>query len=195
MGYSYLDTGAMYRASALLAIRNSIDLDDPFRVAEVIRRHSIDIRDGNVFIDDEDVSALIRTPEISDAASRISSGTPVRREMVLLQRRFAENHDTVAEGRDMGTVVFPQADLKVYVIADVAIRVVRRWREFNAAGKSADFDVLLKSQLMRDHRDRSRADSPLRLAPGAVILDSTLMSIEQQVSAVLKLYRDIVVKT
>lgn len=185
----------MYRASALLAIRNSIDLDDPFRVAEVIRCHSIDIRDGNIFIDDEDVSSLIRTPEISDAASRISSGTPVRREMVVLQRRFAENHDTVAEGRDMGTVVFPQADLKVYVIADVAIRVVRRWREFNAAGKSADFDVLLKSQLIRDYRDRNRADSPLRLAPGAVILDSTLMSIEQQVSAVLNLYKDRVVKT
>ena len=173
----------MYRASALLAISNSIDLDDPSLVAEVIRRHSIDIRDGNIFIDDEDVSAFIRTQEISDAASRISSGTSVRREMVVLQRRFADNHDTVAEGRDMGTVVFPRADLKVYVIADVAIRVVRRWRELNAAGESADFDVLLKSQLMRDRRDRNRADSPLRLAPGAAILDSTLMSIEQQVSS------------
>ena len=185
----------MYRASALLTIRNSIKLDDYSRVALVIRSHTIDIRNGNIFIDNEDVSAFIRTPEISDAASMISSGTPVRREMVILQRRFAESHDTVAEGRDMGTVVFPQADLKVYVIADVAIRVVRRWREFNAAGENADFDVLLKSQLMRDYRDRSRADSPLRLAPGAVILDSTLMSIEQQVSAVLDLYRNRVVKT
>ena len=179
----------MYRASALLAIRNSIDFDDPIRVAEVIRSHSIDIREDNIFIDDEDVSALIRTHEISDAASRISSGSPVRREMVILQRRFAENHDTVAEGRDMGTVVFPGADLKVYVIADIAIRVVRRWREFMAKGEKADFDMLLRSQLNRDRRDRSRSDSPLRLAPGALILDSTLMSIDQQVSAVLDLYR------
>jgi cytidylate kinase len=185
----------MYRASALLAIHNSIDLDDPSSVAEVIRRHSIDNRDGNIFIDDEDVSAFIRTPEISDAASIISAGTPVRREMVVLQRRFARSHDTVAEGRDMGTVVFPRADLKVYVIADVAIRVVRRWREFNAAGENADFDVLLKSQLIRDRRDRTRADSPLRLAPGAVILDSTLMNIEQQVSTVLDLYRNRLVKS
>ncbi|MCK4806225.1 MAG: (d)CMP kinase, partial [Candidatus Aegiribacteria sp.] len=177
LGFSYLDTGAMYRASALLAIRNSIDFDDPIRVAEVIRSHSIDIREDNIFIDDEDVSALIRTHEISDAASRISSGSPVRREMVILQRRFAENHDTVAEGRDMGTVVFPGADLKVYVIADIAIRVVRRWREFMAKGEKADFDMLLRSQLNRDRRDRSRSDSPLRLAPGALILDSTLMSI------------------
>lgn len=181
----------MYRASALLTIRNSIDFDDPVGVAEVIRSHSIDIRDGNIFIDDKDVSALIRTPEISDAASRISSGSPVRREMVALQRRFAENHDTVAEGRDMGTVVFPCADLKVYVIADVAIRVVRRWREHIAWGEKADYDILLRSQLERDRRDRSRSDSPLRLAPGALILDSTLMSIDQQVSTVLDLYRKI----
>ena len=179
----------MYRASALLAIRNSVDHDNPIKVAEVIRNHSIDIRDNKIFIDDEDVSSFIRTPEISDVASMISSGSPVSREMVVLQRRFAENHDTVAEGRDMGTVVFPGADLKVYVIADVAIRVVRRWREFIAKGEKADFNMLLRSQLQRDHRDRSRSDSPLRLAPGAFILDSTLMSIDQQVSAVLDLYR------
>ncbi len=179
----------MYRASALLSIRNSIDFDDSIKVAEAIRSHSIDIREGNIFIDDEDVSALIRTPRISDAASRISSGSPVRLEMVALQRRFAENHDTVAEGRDMGTVVFPSADLKVYVIADVAVRVIRRWREHIARGEKADYDLLLTSQLQRDRRDRSRADSPLRLAPGALILDSTLMSIDQQVSAVLNLYR------
>lgn len=178
----------MYRASALLAIRNSINFDDPIKVAEVIRSHSIDIRDGYIFIDDEDVSALIRTPEISDAASRISSGSPVRREMVALQRRFAQNHDTVAEGRDMGTVVFPAADLKVYVIADVAIRVIRRWREHIAKGEAADYDTLLTAQLQRDRRDRTRSDSPLRLARGALILDSTLMSIDQQVSAVLDLY-------
>ncbi len=181
----------MYRASALLAIRNSISFSDSIILADTIRRHSIDIRDGYIFIDDEDVSDLIRTPEISDAASRISSGSPVRREMVALQRRFAEKHDTVAEGRDMGTVVFPSADLKVYVIADVAIRVVRRWREHIAKGETADYDMLLKAQLKRDRRDRSRSDSPLRLAPGALILDSTLMSIDQQVLAVLDLYRKI----
>lgn len=179
----------MYRASALLAIRNSISFSDSIKLADTIRTHSIDIRDGYIFIDDEDVSALIRTPEISDAASRISSGSPVRREMVALQRRFAENHDTVAEGRDMGTVVFPSADLKVYVIADVAIRVIRRWREHIAKGETADYDMLLTAQLERDRRDRSRSDSPLRLAPGALILDSTLMSIDQQVQAVLDLYR------
>ena len=183
----------MYRASALIAIRNSIDFDDPVTVAEIIRNHSIDIRNGNIFIDDEDVSGLIRTTEISEVSSRISSGSAVRREMVILQRRFAESHDTVAEGRDMGTVVFPGADLKVYIIADVAIRVLRRWREHLVNGEKTDFDVLLRSQLKRDRRDRSRADSPLRLAAGAIIIDSTFMSIDQQVSAVLDLYRKVAV--
>lgn len=180
----------MYRASALLAIRNKISLNDYDRVASEIRLHSIDIRNGSVLLDDEDVSSLIRTTAISDAASVISSGPPVRREMVALQREFAERHDTVAEGRDMGTVVFPDADLKVYVIADVAVRVIRRWREIMARGEEADFDVLLRSQLNRDRRDRSREDSPLRLSPGAVMLDSTLMSISQQAEAVLGMFRE-----
>lgn len=180
----------MYRASALLAIRSDISLDDHERVASEIRLHSIDIRNGSVFLDEEDVSSLIRTTAISDAASVISSGPPVRREMVALQREFAERHDTVAEGRDMGTVVFPDADLKVYVIADVAIRVVRRWREIRSRGEKADFDALLRSQLRRDRRDMSREDSPLRLSPGAVMLDSTLMSISRQAEAVLEMFRE-----
>ncbi|MBN2608190.1 MAG: (d)CMP kinase [Candidatus Fermentibacteraceae bacterium] len=190
LGFSYLDTGAMYRASALLALRSAVGLDDHEKVASVIRSHSIDIRDGVVFIDDEDVSSMIRTTSISDAASLISSGSPVRREMVALQRAFADRHDTVAEGRDMGTVVFPGADLKVYVIADVAIRVTRRWRELRSRGEAQDFDALLRSQLTRDRRDRNRSDSPLRIAPGAVILDSTLMSIREQADEVLRIFRE-----
>lgn len=191
LGFSYLDTGAMYRASALAAIENSIPLTDHEKVARELRTHSIDVEDGDIFLDGRDVSSLIRTSRISEAASVISSGSPVRKVMVELQRRFASRRDTVAEGRDMSTVVFPKADLKVYVIADVAIRVCRRWREMRAKGEEADFHSLLKSQLLRDRRDRTRSDSPLRLAPGAVIVDSTLMSIHQQVSAVLKAYEKV----
>ena len=191
LGFSYLDTGAMYRASALLASRNSIDLDDFQQVASTIRSHSLDIRNGSVYIDDEDVSSLIRTPSVSEAASRISSGSPVRREMVRLQRAFGERHDTVAEGRDMGTVVFPDADLKVYVVADVAVRVNRRVLEMASKGQQGDFQMILRSQLLRDRRDRTRVDSPLRMAPGAHMLDSSGMSIQQQVSAVLKLWRSV----
>ncbi len=190
LGYSYLDTGAMYRASVLLSIRNSIPLDDSLLLAENIRNHSIDIRSGAVFIDDEDVSSLIRTPEISDAASIVSSESAVRREMVILQQKFGKTHNTVAEGRDMGTVVFPDADLKIYVIADVVIRVLRRCRELSLLGNEADDGKQLRSQLTRDYRDRNRSDSPLRIAPGAFILDSTLMTITEQVSTVIELFRE-----
>ncbi len=190
LGYSYLDTGAMYRASALLFIRNSIPFDDSLLLAENIHNHSIDIRNGAVFIDDEDVSSLIRTPEISDAASIVSSKSAVRREMVIIQQKFGKSHNTVAEGRDMGTVVFPDAELKIYVIADVAIRVLRRWRELQLLGNEANYEELLRSQLTRDYRDRNRSDSPLRIAPGAYILDSTMMTINQQVSTVIKLFRE-----
>lgn len=190
LDYSYLDTGAMYRASALLCIRNAIPLDNALLIAENIQNHSIDIREGAVFIDDEDVSSLIRTPEISDAASIVSSKSAIRREMVIIQRKFGKAHNTVAEGRDMGTVVFPDADLKIYVIADVAIRVLRRWRELRLLGNEADYGKLLRSQLTRDYRDRNRLDSPLRIAPGAHILDSTLMTITEQASAVVELFRE-----
>jgi len=187
--FSYLDTGAMYRASALLSLRNSIPLTDTDKIAATIRAHSIDVVDGSVLLDGEDVSTFIRTLEVSNAASIISSGSPVRREMVRLQKEFGRARDTVAEGRDMGTVVFPDAFLKIYVVADVAVRVTRRWREMIVSGCEADFGELLQAQLVRDWRDRSRQDSPLRLAPGAHMLDSSLMSIETQVESVIDLYR------
>jgi CMP/dCMP kinase len=179
----------MYRASALTAIRHDIPLDEPERVASCIRSHFISLdRTGRVTVDGEDVSGLIRTPAISDAASVISAGSAVRREMVLIQRRFGAESDTVAEGRDMGTVVFPDAFLKIYVIADIAVRVMRRWRELRREGLRADFSALLTGQLLRDNRDRTRADSPLRYSPGAVLIDSTLMSVAAQAEAVVSLY-------
>ncbi len=178
----------MYRASALVATRAGLDLSDHASVAAEIARHTIDMESGRVLVDGKDVSGRIRTSAVGEAASIISSGTPVRRQMVRLQREFGGRHDTVAEGRDMGTVVFPDADLKVYVIADVAVRVLRRWRELRLAGAAPDFGQLLRSQLDRDRRDRTRSDSPLRIAPGAVILDSTLMTVGEQVEAVLRLY-------
>jgi len=190
LGFSYLDTGAMYRASALLSLRSSIPLTDTDRIAAAIRTHSIDVVDGSVLLDGKDVSSFIRTLEVSNAASIISSGSPVRREMVRLQKEFGRTRNTVAEGRDMGTVVFPDAFLKIYVVADVAVRVTRRWREMIvSSGHEADFGELLKAQLIRDRRDRTRQDSPLRLAPGAFMLDSSLMSIDTQVDAVIDLYR------
>lgn len=190
LGFFFLDTGAMYRTSALLAVRNSIPLSDTENIACCIREHSIEIVDNSIYLDNEDVSQLIRTPQISESASIIASAPQVRIEMVKLQRAHAEKQNTVAEGRDMGTVVFPRAHLKIMIIADIAVRVNRRWLELLNKGKHPDIDDILSSLLMRDYRDRNRIDSPLKAAPDAVIIDSSMMSISEQVQAVIRHYRE-----
>ncbi len=190
LGFDYLDTGAMYRMAALLSARNGCGSDGE-ALAALIESHGISPLHGGAFLDDEDVSACIRTPAISEAASLLSAQPGVRRAMVRKQREFASGRNLVAEGRDMGTVVFPDALLKVYVIADLAVRAVRRLREQGAgyAEVSADFASMVSSLMKRDRRDRERSDSPLRPAPDAILLDTSLMTVTEQVERVVSLYR------
>ncbi len=191
LGFEYLDTGAMYRMAALVAMRNLTPPDDGMPIAGLLAKHSFSADSSGAFLDEEDVSAMIRTPEIGDSASRLSALAPVRRVMVGKQREFAAGRDLVAEGRDMGTVVFPDAVLKIYVIADIAVRGVRRMRE--VPGKQPGempsvFASVLESLIRRDRRDRERLDSPLRPAPDAIIMDTSLMSVSEQVEHVVSLY-------
>lgn len=171
----------MYRASAFLVVKSGIDLSMGSEAAGLISAHEIDVSSRGVFLDGEDISGSIRTPDVSEAASIISAHAEVRRQMVSLQRDFGSRYDTVAEGRDMGTVVFPEADLKVYVVADIAIRAVRRLRDLGG-GRMGE---MVSSMFKRDHRDRNRTESPLRLPPGALWLDGTFMTVQDQVEFVL----------
>lgn len=171
----------MYRASAFLINDSGIDPANGSQAAAVIGEHSIDVSGGAVFLDGKDISDVIRTPEVSESASIISSHREVRLQMVAIQREFGEKHNTVAEGRDMGTVVFPDAILKVYVVADIAIRAVRRLRDLGGG----DMGQMVTAVFRRDHRDRNRAESPLRMPPGALWLDGTSMTVEEQVQFVL----------
>jgi cytidylate kinase len=179
----------MYRASALLAIRAGLPLDDGGRLADLISEHTIDADEGSILIDGEDVSGLIRTPRISDAASVVSSHPPVRRAMVRLQRAFGARRDTVAEGRDMSTVVFPRADLKVYVTADIVQRALRRLGDVEGLPVAESLPRMVADLMRRDRRDRERADSPLRRAPEAWLIDTTGMTVSGQVERVVGLYR------
>lgn len=185
MSFEYLDTGAMYRASAFLVSASGIDLQDGQAAAAFLSDHSIDVSSKGIFVDGEDISGSIRTAAAGEAASIISAHRPVREYMVSLQRAFGEKHNTVAEGRDMGTVVFPDASLKVYVVADIAIRAWRRLRDLN----QDDMDSMVHAVFRRDFRDRNRLESPLRLPPGALWLDGTSMSVNEQVNFVLNHYR------
>lgn len=181
LGLPHLDTGAMYRTAALLARRAGIE--PPFgtsageRVADLVVRHRLELvpaGDGTrVLLDGEDVSAAIRTPELSALSSAVSALSEVRRVLVALQRSLGEAGGGVMEGRDIGTVVFPDADLKVFLTAAPGERARRRWVELERRGPAPPLDEVRAEQEARDARDSSRADSPLKVADGAVVVDTT----------------------
>jgi cytidylate kinase len=179
LGWTYLDSGAMYRAVALLALAS------PARApAALARAARIDAGGGRVLLDGRDVTGELRAPEVSEAASRVAADPDVRRALVAQQRRLIGEGDWVAEGRDIGTVVAPDAALKIFLTATPEERARRR-----AAELGADARAVLAEQALRDERDATRAHSPLRPAPGAVTLDSTDLSVEEVVGRIVALAR------
>lgn len=177
LGFTYLDSGAMYRSVALAAARRGAG------PAEVAGELHIEVGD-RVRVDGEDVTEAIRRPEISEGASRAAADPAVREAMVALQRRLLSHGDWVAEGRDIGSVVAPAAEIKVFLTAEAQERARRR-----AAELGADLETVLNEQAIRDERDRAREHSPLRPAPGAVELDTTGLSVEQVVKRIVALVR------
>ena len=170
LGFTYLDTGAMYRSVALAASERGLD---PASVASSLK---IEPQAERILVDGRDVSAAIRTPEVSEAASRAAADPEVRRAVVAQQKRLLGNGDWVAEGRDIGSVVAPEAEVKVFLTADPAERARRR-----AAELGLDEATVLAEQRLRDERDQTREHSPLRAAPGAHILDTTHMTLDEVV--------------
>jgi cytidylate kinase len=175
LGFTYLDSGAMYRSVALAAARRDVD---PAEIARDLR-----IEPGErVLLDGEDVTEEIRTPAVSEAASQAAANPLVREAMVAQQRQLLSYGDWVVEGRDIGTVVAPEADLKLFLEADPLERARRRAEELGA-----DPEVVFSEQAIRDERDRARQHSPLRPAPGAVVLDTTGLTLDQVVERVVEL--------
>ena len=186
LGYVFLDTGAMYRALALAALRARTPVGDEPALAALARGARIDLApDGTVTLDGEDVTTAIRTREVSTAASQVSVHPAVRRVMVARQRELGRRGGVVMDGRDIGTAVFPDADLKFYVDADPAKRAVRRQKELAEAGVEADLDAIEKEIRARDHADSTRADSPLTRAADAIRLDTSAMGLEEVVARML----------
>lgn len=191
LGFVYIDTGAMYRAVALRAVRASGDLSDETSMSECARACSIELLpDNRVLLDGEDVSGAIRTPEIAQAASKVSALPGVRCAMVALQRKLAESNSVVMEGRDIGTVVFPDAQAKVFLDASPEVRAARRVLEMRQKGIDADPARIAAEIRERDHRDSNRAEAPLTLAPGADYVDTSDMTPEQVIAALLQLVRE-----
>jgi CMP/dCMP kinase len=191
MGYVYIDTGAMYRALALKAVRRGLGFDRDSDLETLARGTRIDLKalDGTqqVFLDGEDVTTAIRTPEVSQAASKIAVVSGVRHVLVAEQRRAGQQGGVVMEGRDIGSVVFPDADLKIFLTASPEVRAERRYREHQQKGDSIDLARTLVEIHERDQRDRERTTSPLVRAPDAVVVDSTAMEAEEVARLVVML--------
>jgi CMP/dCMP kinase len=189
LGFTYLDTGAMYRALALKVLREGIDIDNDGMLTELIGRTEIDLLDTegklHVVLDGEDVSELIRTPEVSQMASKASALKTVRQWMLILQRALGERGDVVAEGRDIGTVVFPDAEVKIYLDASAQERARRRVEELRRAGRQVSLDETLREMVERDKRDSERALAPLCRAADAVAIDSSALDAETLAQTVM----------
>jgi cytidylate kinase len=188
-GLLNLETGAMYRAFALKALRAGVRLDDSGALETLAEGTQIRLEPGGdenrVFLDGEDVTGLIRTPAVTDAASRVSIFPAVRAWMVRLQKQVGAQGGVIMEGRDIGTVVFPHAQVKIFLDAAPEVRGQRRFEQLGQAGKAPRVqpEEVTREMHARDERDRNRVDSPLKPAPDAVLLDSTSMSLEQAVAA------------
>ena len=194
LGYTYIDSGAMYRAVALKALRGKFSLDATNELVALAGASRIDLRarDGgqNVLLDGEDVTKEIRTPEVSQAASKIAVIEGVRRVLVAEQRRAGAQGGVVMEGRDIGSVVFPDAELKIFLMASDETRAQRRWLEHQQKGDAIDLAKTLEEIRERDRRDAGREHSPLVRAEGAVLVDSTAMEAEEVARLIAMLARE-----
>jgi cytidylate kinase len=193
-GYLYVDTGALYRAIGLYALEKGADTADEQTVVSFLPEIELTLRHNEqgqrVLLGDRDVSEDIRRPEMSMAASNVSAFPAVRSFLLSLQRRLAEQNNVVMDGRDIGTVVLPAAQVKIFLTASAQVRAHRRQAEYEQKGLHVDFDVLLDETVRRDQNDMNRAQAPLRQAEDAVLVDNGDLTLEQTVERILQIARE-----
>ena len=194
LGFTYMDTGAMYRCITLSVLRNHISLADEEALQLLIQEMDIHFErtDDNLVVrlNKEDVSTLIRKPEVTSHVSAVSALPQVRNHMVAIQRKIAKNQDCVIEGRDIGTIVFPKADVKFFLVADDIIRARRRQLDLKAIGEERTIDELVEEICRRDRFDSERSHSPLKKADDAIELDTSQLTIDEQVDFMVNKVRN-----
>jgi len=190
LAFTYLDTGAMYRAVTLLTLRKKIKISENFDLISLLEQFDLKIEQHEnkilVILNGEDVSDEIRRLDVTENVSRVSALSIVRKTLVKIQRKIANDQNCVVEGRDIGTVVFPNAEVKFYVVADYDVRAKRRLLDFKRLGEEKSIDNLIEEIKNRDKYDSERKDSPLLKANDAIEVDTTNMTIEQQVDTMYK---------
>lgn len=190
LGFTYLDTGAIYRALTLAAIRGGVALDDASLVSRMLSETEVRLDGDRVYLDGIDVSDAIRTPEVSRSVKPIAENTEARDWVNRLARKYARGRNVIAEGRDMGTVVFPDAEVKIYLSASVAERARRRYEELVQRGTPQDLQTVRRELEIRDHADMTRFVAPLRKAPDAVEFDSTGLELEETLDRLEEIVRE-----
>ncbi|HSI43507.1 MAG TPA: (d)CMP kinase [Methylotenera sp.] len=189
LGFHYLDSGALYRIVALAAHRKNISWSDAVRVAECAKTLVIQFKNNQVFLNGEDISNEIRTEGMGKGASQVAVHAPLRTALMNLQHSFRQLPGLVADGRDMGTVVFPDAQLKIFLTASTDIRAKRRYDQLVAKNQPADYEEILQDLQERDARDKSRASAPLIKAEDAIVLDADNLTIPEEIDFVLLNYQ------
>lgn len=186
IGYTYIDSGAMYRALTLKALKEKVDFKDKEKIIELAKNADIDFKNNSIYLDGVNVDTGIREEEVSANVSYVAAIPEVRRIMVDLQRKISKGKNVVMDGRDVGTVIFPEACPKFYITASVDERADRRYREMRLKGYNADLNDIRDQIQKRDHIDSTRCDSPLKKADDAICLDTTGKCIEDVLEEVLK---------
>ncbi len=194
LGFVYVDTGAMYRSIGLYCLQNGIDIADEAAVTAALPQIDIALKyvDGEqrVILNGTDVSKEIRINEVSMAASKVSAYKAVRAFLLDTQRNMAKTQSVIMDGRDIGTVVLPDAEIKIFIVADPEERAKRRYKELIERGQNVPFEEVLKDIIQRDYNDENRAEAPLRQAEDAIRLDTSLLDFEQSYNAVLEIAKN-----
>ena len=195
LDYIYIDTGALYRTIGLAASRNNVEPIPSQEVEDLLSRIKVELTFNEkgeqiVLLDSEDVSGLIRTPEASMMASKISAIPSVRAYLLDLQRNMAKTHNVIMDGRDIGTVVLPDAQVKIFLIASPKIRAERRYKELLEKGMEVNYDDILKDVIERDYNDTHRETAPLKPAEGCIIVDTTDINFEQSVEKIISVIKE-----
>ena len=192
LGLVYLDTGAMYRLFTLKMLKENVSFSDSHKIDELLENLNINIENDKFYLDDEDVSEEIRKTDVAANVSKTAAIKEVREKMVNLQREFSKSKNVILDGRDIGTVVFPEADIKIFLVADAKERAERRFKELHEKGENISLDNIYENILKRDRLDSTRENSPLKKANDAIEVDTTGKNIEEVKNIILNLYNKII---
>jgi cytidylate kinase len=195
MNFLYIDTGAMYRAATFLCLEKNLDIENEEEIAEAVKNHKIALEltetGTKTLLDSQDISDKIRTREVTKNVFHIAGNAKVREHLVSLQREMSKSANVILDGRDIGTVVFPNADLKIFMVATVEERAKRRLLEFETKGEKVELSTLVEEIARRDKLDSERSESPLKKADDAIEIDTSNKTIEEQVDEIYTLFSKI----